>query len=106
MTTISWFDLSKVADGTRVVFEQPHDIFPECVVPAGTHGTVVHNYLNEMQQSISVLPDDERLRTALRNWDGEIILGTHLNSGADLEADPPDDEAAAWFARSPLAVLP
>ena len=34
---------------------------------------------------------------------GEIILGTHLNSGADLESDSPDDDAAAWFQPSPLA---
>ncbi len=47
MRTLSWFDLSKVNDGTRVVFTAAHDIFPECVVPAGTLGTVVHNLGNK-----------------------------------------------------------
>ena len=97
MTGLTWFELSKVADGTRVVFVEPWD--------AGTQGVITHNYLNEMQQSVSVLPDSADLREKLKTWDGEIILGTHLNSGADTQSEPHDDDAAEWFQPSPLATL-
>ena len=66
---------------------------------------MTHNFLNEMHNSIAVLPDDAGLREKLKAWDGEIILGAHLNSGADLESDAPDDDAAAWFMPSPLELV-
>jgi hypothetical protein len=46
--TLTWLDLSKVGNGTRVVFTAAHDIFPECIVPAGTTATVTENGLHEL----------------------------------------------------------
>ena len=105
MKNLTWFELSKVPDGARVVFAEPHDIFPECLVPAGTRGTILRNYLNEMHNQISILPDDQGLRDALKHWNGEIIIGTHLDSGADTHSEEVDARAAAWFMPSPLAVV-
>ena len=37
-TMLTWFDLSKVADGTRVVFVEAHDIFPTLLSPPARWG--------------------------------------------------------------------
>jgi hypothetical protein len=68
MPTLNWFDLSKVANGTRVVFAEAWDIFPECIVPAGSTATVTENGLNELACACIVTPDDPALRTALAQW--------------------------------------
>lgn len=105
MQTLSWFELARDAkEGDRVLFMDHHDIFPECMVPAGTRGTVVENSLNEMHCGLLVRPDTPSIREHLSYWDGCIVLGEHLNSAADLESDQPTDEAAEWFELSPLAM--
>lgn len=103
MTALSWFDLSKVKDGTRVRFAQDWDIFPECVVPAGTLATVVNNSLNEITSEMHVLADPLEIRRALEKWDGEVYLSPFLGGGvAHLDENGED---LAWQDLSPLEVL-
>ena len=108
--SLTWLDLSRLEKGTRVVFARPWDIFPECAVPEGAAATIKENGLNEIWCQILVEPEDEGIRTALRHWDGCIVLGTHLDPGANLqkhheECTAEENEAANdWFAPSPLAL--
>jgi hypothetical protein len=60
--------LAKISNGTRVVFAEAWDIFPECIVPAGSTATVTENGLNELACACIVTPDDPALRTALAQW--------------------------------------
>jgi hypothetical protein len=113
---LNWFDLSKVANGTRVVFTEAWDIFPECIVPAGTTATVSENglngvsnrntvatvedlglTLNELACACIVTPDDAALRAVLAEWDGDIWLTPPLDrSTGNREPD--------WLGLSPLSV--
>jgi hypothetical protein len=95
MTALTWFDLSKQPDGTRVKFASDWDIFPECVVPKGTSAVIKENGLNDIWCAMLVLPDDPELRVALLEWDGHI----HLSS-PDL--DPGNSAHDAWYDESPL----
>jgi hypothetical protein len=96
MTQLSWIKLAELPDGARVVFSEDYDIFPECVVPAGTVATIVENSLNEMQPGLFLQPDDESIRTALKQWDGIIYLMPEADSG--------DPEDPAWQEPSPVEV--
>ena len=110
MTQLNWLDLSRLKGGTRIVFAEDWDIFPECIVPKGTNAVLKENGLNEIWCSMLVVPDDEAVRKALSHWDGCIVLGTHLDPGVDLEkhAELCTEEENArvneWFALSPLAL--
>ncbi len=95
---LSWLALSKVANGALVVFAEAHDIFPECMVPAGTTGTVTENGLNELLGTVIVAPDDTALRAALAEWDGAIWLSPPLDRATGNRE--PD-----WLGVSPLALL-
>lgn len=78
---LTWRELSALAEGTRVRFVEPHDIFPITVVDVGTVGTLVENGLNEIYATAGVLPDDEKLRHDLADWHGEISLSPdHANA--------------------------
>ncbi len=94
MTRLSWFDLSKCPDGTRVVFAEPHDIFPECIVPAGAEAVIKENGLNEIWSAMLVLPDDEQLRAALREWDGCV----------HMTGPEPGTLSREWFEDSPFTL--
>jgi hypothetical protein len=72
------------AHGTRVVFAEAWDIFPECVVPEGTTATITENGLNELACACIVTPDDPNLRTALAEWDGDIWLTPPLDRSVYL----------------------
>lgn len=99
----TWFELARdLVPGSRVKFVTSWDIYPECVVPAGTLGTVKDTGLNEIWGGLLVLPDDADLRNALASWNGEIQLGYNegLDPGvADASSDP------AWQQPSPLVVV-
>jgi hypothetical protein len=98
MTRKTWFELSSEADvGTRVVFVEAWDIFPECIVPAGTMGIVTQNGLNEIWGGLDVLPDDPQLRATLDLWGGNICLST-----PDPGADGATDEA--WQSLSAIGI--
>ncbi len=97
MKQLTWFEASKLPAGTRVVFADDHDIYPEALVPAGTMATVTTNDLNEMSASLYVLPDDASLRDALKEWDGEIILYPAL------DRDESGNKEFAWNALSPIS---
>ncbi len=98
---LTWFDLSKLDNGTRVVFVEPHDIFPLLIVEAGMTGTVTNNSLNELHCLFGLLPDDAALRAALSEWDGEVILYAHELAASD----DPDDITTEWHKPSPLALF-
>jgi hypothetical protein len=100
---LTWLELAKLPEGTRVRFAEPLDIFPECIVPAGTVGTIAENGLNEIWCAMLVSVDDEKVTAALQQeWKGKVYLppyGTHLDPGCD---DAESDEA--WNSESPLAL--
>jgi hypothetical protein len=99
----TWFELARdLHPGSRVKFVMPWDIFPHCVVPAGTLGTVKETGLNEIWGGLLVVPDNAEIRERLASWDGAIQLGYNegLDPGVeDASIDP------AWQADSPLAVV-
>lgn len=102
MKQLTWFDLSKVRPGTRVVFMEPWDIFAENVlVNEGEQGIVNDNGLNDIWGGFDVLPDNQDIRTALKDWDGCIQLTNH--EGLDPAADGETDEN--WQSLSPLALV-
>lgn len=99
MKQLTWFECSAMLkDGDRVRFVTEWDMFPHCQIPEGTVATVVENDLNELNSLLWVLPDDRNVRRALKEWDGEIGLGSNLDAGAD---DPKTDRE--WQSLSPLA---
>ena len=57
--------------GDRVRFVSSWDIYPYCVVPQGTLGTVTE-VKDEQNGMIFVLPDDTGIRAMLAEWDGAI----------------------------------
>lgn len=68
-----WCDVAKAAkEGDRVRFITSWDIFPLCVVPQGTLGTVTEN--DWIENIIMVLPDDAEVREHLREWAGQVQL--------------------------------
>lgn len=96
---LTWFECSAVLNaGDRVRFVEPFDIFPHCTVPADTLATVIENNLNEMHCALYVLPDSRHVRHHLSEWEGEVVLGTELDAGAEDAATDAD-----WQALSPLA---
>jgi len=99
----TWLELAaKAVAGTRVRFCAAWDIYPECVVPAGTMATVKETGLNEIWGGLLVLPDDPKIREALKLWDGCIQLG--YNEGLDPATDDPSTDEA-WQAASPIAIV-
>jgi hypothetical protein len=94
---LSWLEASRLNVGDRVVFVDPHDIFPEALVPAGTRATVTEQGLNEIWSALAVKPDDLDLQTKLAEWDGEIILYPPLDREGSGNREP------AWSGASPLA---
>lgn len=103
-TRLTWLDLSRMPKGLRVVFTDPHDIFPECVVPAGATGAIQENGLNEIWGGLIVVPDNQSIRDKLAAWSGEIHLGWHLDASADTDANA-TAAAQEWHALSPLSPL-
>lgn len=101
---MSWFDLSKVEEGAVVVFAEAWDIFPDCVIPAGTKAVVVENGLNEIWCGMLVAPGDQSLRDQLKEWKGCVHLGSHLDPGADAITKPL--EQRKWDALCPLVLAP
>lgn len=96
---MSWFDLSRVAAGARVVFADAWDIFPECIIPEGTEAVILENGLNDIWGGILVTPGDQALRDKLAHWEGCVHLGSHLNP-AGAEDDP------QWHEQCPLVLAP
>ena len=82
MRTLTWFELSRVADGDRVVFTTSWDIPTVVVVPEGTTATVVENGLNEIWSSMLLKTDNEAVTKALAKWDGMVELAP-INMGYD-----------------------
>lgn len=96
---LTWFECSaQLNAGDRVRFVVAWDVYPHCVIPADTLGTVIENDLNELDCGLFVLPDSRQARHHLAEWQGEAVLGLHLDPGADGEVD------AEWQSLSPLAL--
>jgi hypothetical protein len=106
MTT--FYALSRDAvSGTRVTFTDSHEMFSEdCIIAAGTRGTVVHNFLNEMQPYIAIEIDDDapnaaEIKRKLSDWDGQVWVYGPEEIGTDDETNNVD---FAWYQESPLAM--
>ena len=98
---LSWFQASRLNVGDRVVFVDPHDIFPEALVPAGTRGTVTEQGLNEIWSALAVKPDDLDLQKALAEWNGEIILSRRSTGKALAIASRGGAGRRRWRRSSP-----
>ena len=70
---LTWLELSKLPKGTRVRFAVPWDIFPETIVNAGEEGVIEEQGLNEIYQTVGILPDNPEIRAALKEWHDEIL---------------------------------
>jgi hypothetical protein len=95
-TQLSWLQAARLRNGDRVVFVDPHDIFPEAFVPAGTRATVTEQGLNGIDSTLAVKPDDTGLRKALAEWDGNVHLAPPLDRDTG-------NREPAWSEASPLA---
>ncbi|HEX6826114.1 MAG TPA: hypothetical protein VF077_07330 [Nitrospiraceae bacterium] len=67
----TWNELATLPVGTRVVFDD-FDIYPYCIVRAGTAGTITRNDLLDSFPILYVLPDDPAVREALSEWQGQV----------------------------------
>jgi hypothetical protein len=84
--TATWLDLARANVGDKVVFPAGCYVYPLVQVPVGMTGTVVKNSLNdELDAEMRIRPDDEYIRVALAEWNGEIVFGPDpdLSIGAD-----------------------
>lgn len=92
MTTnaLTWFELSRdLKPGSRVRFVKPVDRYPEgFIIPVGLTATVVENGLNDIWCALSLRPDHDSMRSALAEWDGNIILNP-LNDGEAMNDPSP-----------------
>lgn len=86
---LTWLDCSaELEEGDRIIFVEA---FKD--VPRDATGTVLENSLNEISPGIIIALDRG----------GRIELGTHLDPGADTEANA-TPEAQAWHALSPITL--
>ena len=101
---LSWFEASaKLNAGDRVRFVERWDIFPEGIVPSGTHATVVENGLNEMQPALLVIPDDAGLREKFDEWDGIVWLCGPEDDAIDVDGRPIAD--SMWQEACPVELI-
>jgi hypothetical protein len=87
---LTWTELAALPADTRVEFPEGHDIYPHCIVPAGTTGTIVSNDLNEIFAMLSVRVENFDVQQALKEWNGNV------------EFAPKND--GVWDQPSPLAL--
>lgn len=73
--TASWQLAANIPAGTRVVFVDSWDIFPQnLIIWSGEKGVVTENELKS-GNSLWVLPDSPKIRDTLMEWDGRIQIG-------------------------------
>jgi hypothetical protein len=96
--TNTWFELSRAKVGDRVTIVNGWDIYPIIFIEPGSTGTIVENGLNEIYAELIVRPDDEEIRKALAEWDGNIILGP--DSDPSIRADE-----NKWQQPAPIALV-
>ena len=102
---LSWFEASaKLNAGDRVRFVEQWDIFSEnVIVRTGMTGTVTENSLNEMQPALLIMPDDESIRSKLKEWDGNIWLIAPDDNAIDDDGKPIAD--SMWQEACPVEVI-
>ena len=91
MNNLTWDTLRGAAVGTLLEFVQPHDIYPYCIVPAGTLAIVARVYLDGEHAIIDLLPADPATCKALKEWDGCIQFNPH-------------NDGYSWSDESPVAL--
>ena len=96
MKQLTKAELAVLPEGTRVVFVEDFDIFPEALVKAGTTGKIKENGFSEIWSSMLVEPDDPELREKLSEW-GCIWL-----QGGEPGGEITDE---SWTELSPLALV-
>lgn len=82
---MSWTALRALPVGTRVRFTEAWDVWPHCVVEAGTLGEIKES--NE--DGVWVLTNDVNVTEALRpEWDGQVQLYPFgVSHGSDNEPE-------------------
>lgn len=70
---LSYFEASKLGNGTRIRFSRPYDLMvrPFPVIEAGSTGVVEFQWLNELSSILVIQLDDPAYRKALADWNGE-----------------------------------
>lgn len=87
-----------LAPGDHVVFVEGWDIFPEIPVLPGTVCVVATNELaTPFGQVLALRPLDQKIRDALKEYDGNIWLGQQLSLRVDIATD------AEWQSAAPIA---
>lgn len=110
MTKLTWDQLVRLPLGARVVFTEPYDIFPTCVVMGGEKATITHASIafeasDGIDTVISVLPDNMGLRTMLKEWHGRIHLSPRSPDDVDLSPVALDGSLLDQAVRSSDIVL-
>lgn len=99
MKQLTWAECAaQLKKGDRVVFAAEWDAYPHTFVPQGTTARVTNNELDGRYCSLALLPDDDKIRGDLADWEGEIILGWDI---ADPQA--PESDGGWRSLVSPLA---
>lgn len=97
MTPITWHEVAQLPLGTRVRFVQDWDIFPHCVVPAGTIAIVRGEADHGSYWFCRLFPENApQVAKALVEWQGEIQL-TPFDGHADV--------GDTWSEPSPLKLV-
>ena len=91
---MTWSELRDAPFGTKLVFPNEWDIYPYCVVPAGTKAVVARNRLASDEHIIALLTDNDHVHDSLREWNGCIEFAP-MNDGYTWSDESPvalDDE--------------
>jgi hypothetical protein len=88
---LKWKELREVPFGTSLRFAEAWDIFPYCIVQAGTRCVMVEH----ADDVILVLPEDAKVRKTLGEWDGCVQFAP-INDGDDWDDSSPIALAEAY----------
>lgn len=85
---LTWQDLRAMPRGTRLMFPERWDIYPHCIVPAGTRAIVMDNQLAGEGAILSLLTNNAKVTEALSEWDGCVEFNP-MNDGYEWTDESP-----------------
>jgi hypothetical protein len=87
--TLTWAQLREVPWGTMLVFPGDWDIYPYCIVPAGTRAVVTDNHLADAKDGcIYLLTDNAEVTRELKEWSGCVQFNP-MNDGHSWDDESP-----------------